>query len=462
MDVVKNSHFNTVIFYTNGTCNLKCRYCGIHKSPILKKIDDRLDASFQGDYYFNRVQQYFPRRDMLQGFETWGGEPFLRMDRLHYTLRKLLDFYPFLHSGYSSTNFSYPTWLDQFFGLMDIFGEYPDRHFTYCLQLSIDGPTEINDAGRGAGVTQACLQNYHKLIEALKKDRLPKNIDLTLSIKGTLDNDTLKLLTTKEAIIHYYKFFEEQFLTPVYEAQFTNVFIGPPVPNTAVPSPVTKQDGKMFAQIVKLCREIEQENNITPIFKYYKIITPFHDTICQNCLTYQYNHHTCGTGDINIGLLPDNMVSTCHEGFTQIVDEYTKLAANDTREESSITFDKFLNESKLSLCVTDEEYKTHFYKMQLYNQENTTARLMTSTNIILALAMAGQIDDCFLNEKNALKAAIFMQVHTAYCIKDNLNKTGSYTMPPVGMYKLLLNGAMQIIQLPEDQLKIEEGACDVC
>ena len=45
----------------------------------------------------------------------------------------------------------------------------------------------------------------------------------------------------------------------------------------------------------------------------------------------------------------------------------------------------------------------------------------------------------YITDENALKAAIFIQSHTSYCIKDNYNKTGSYTMVPVGIYKLLLN-----------------------
>lgn len=124
---------STAIFYTCGTCNLKCRYCNIHKSPILEKIDKSLEESFKGDYYFNRVREYFPRRDMLKAFETWGGEPFLKMERFHPTLRKLIDYYPYFSKGFSSTNFSYDAWCDKFFGLMDVFGEYPHRTFNYHL-----------------------------------------------------------------------------------------------------------------------------------------------------------------------------------------------------------------------------------------------------------------------------------------------------------------------------------------
>lgn len=42
MTTFTNPKFNTAIFYTCGTCNLQCRYCGIHKSPVLKDIDDKL------------------------------------------------------------------------------------------------------------------------------------------------------------------------------------------------------------------------------------------------------------------------------------------------------------------------------------------------------------------------------------------------------------------------------------
>ena len=167
-------------------------------------------------------------------------------------------------------------------------------------------------------------------------------------------------------------------------------------------------------------------------------------------MDYGYGYHNCGTGNSSIGLLPDNMVSTCHEGFTQMVEEYEKLAAADTNEHSTITFDKFRSEQAISLCCTDEEYKNHHYKMSLFNQDNATARLATNTTMIIGLALAGEIDEIYASEENALKAAIFMQGHTSYCIKDNYNKTGSYTLQPVGLYKLLLNGAMEWIQSAEE------------
>ena len=99
---------NTVVLYPTAVCNLNCRYCYIDKNKALKHIDDILDESFQGDYYFDFIKDMFPNISQLTSMETWGGEPFLRMDRIYNTLHKVIEHYPFFNSMYSSTNFSFP------------------------------------------------------------------------------------------------------------------------------------------------------------------------------------------------------------------------------------------------------------------------------------------------------------------------------------------------------------------
>lgn len=449
----KNGERNTAVFYTCGTCNLNCRYCNINKHPILSIIDKELEESFKGDYYFKRVKEYFPRKDMLTDFETWGGEPFLHMDRFYPVLKQLIEYYPYLKSGFSSTNFSYDTWIEQFFGLMDCFALYPYRNFDYHLQLSVDGPEYLNDSNRGIGTTKKCLANFNKLVELLKNNRLSDNITLNITIKGTLDNEDIKLLNDKEKIIEYYQFLEDNFIDPISKLNKNNVNIFYNVPNTAVPSPVTVEDGRIFASFVKKCKEIEKENKY---FKYYQRITPYGTGVCQNCLTYKYPYHTCGTGHTSVGFLPNDMISTCNEGFTQIVEEYQKLANERNTNNNTIVFGKYIDENKVSLCLNDDKYAEHEYKMSLYNKDGATARLATSVSLIIALALAGQVEKCFINEKNALKGAIFIQSRTSYCIKDNYNRTGSYTLPTVGIYKLLLNGAMQYLQNDDEELRIEQ------
>lgn len=452
--VLKNKERTTAILYTCGVCNLQCRYCGIDKNPVLKTIDEALEKSFEGDYYINRLKEYFGK-GQLKNIETWGGEPFLHMDRIYPLINQVIEYFPYFNSMYSSTNFSYPQWIDQVFGLFDQFGKYPHRDFHYCLQLSCDGPEYINDAGRGQGVTKRCLENFNKLVEELKNNRLPENVYLTITLKGTLDNDSIRKLCDKQKLIEYFQFYENNFIDKIRNLKNDHIFMFTDIPNTAVPSPVTVEEGKIFAELCRLCREIEQENVNLKYFKYYEIITPFTSSICQNCLTYRYNYHTCGTGNSMVGFLPDNMLSTCHEGFTEFVEEYKKLAATSSRDmTSTITFDRFLADRGIKFCVDDEGYQEHERQMGLYNPEGTTARLATITNQILILAMAGQIEECYQDQTNALKAAIFIQSHTSYCIKDNYNKTGSISNVPIGTLKLLLNGAMKYIQGDGEELRV--------
>ena len=468
---MEKTNLDTAIFYTCGVCNLQCRYCGIDKNPILKKIDDALGESFgDGEYYFEQVKKYFPNKGQFKRIETWGGEPFIAMNRIYPLLHKIINYYPYFYEMFSSTNFSYPQWSDQVLGLLNQFRQYPERDFQYTLQLSIDGPEYINDAGRGKGVTKRCLENYRLLLQRIKNGELPENVELAMTLKATLDNDSLHKLNDKQKLIEYYQFFEQEFWEPFKEIKddFPNVILILAHPNTAVPSPVTVDDGKEFAEICRKCREIEAENQFAHYFETYDTICFFDNDITQNQLTYKYSHHTCGTGTSMIGFLPNNMLSTCHEGFTHFAMEYKRQAAlSDRVHTATITFDKFLSEQSVPYCVDEQGYEQHMRKMEMYNNPGTSARLINLTAQIISLAMAGQVESCYLNQENALKAAIFLQGHTSFCIKDNYNKTGSFTLVPHGTIKLLLNGALQYIQ-HDGELTIDEGGlcneqlCSTC
>ena len=61
----------------------------------------------------------------------------------------------------------------------------------------------------------------------------------------------------KDKIIDYYKFYEDNFIKKIKRLNLPNVDIYLGIPNTAVPSPVTVEDGIIFSKLVKLCREIE-------------------------------------------------------------------------------------------------------------------------------------------------------------------------------------------------------------
>ena len=102
MSCLKCEERSIAVFFTCGTCNLKCRYCNIDKNPILAKIDEKLAESFEGDYYINALKKWFPNPGQLKKIETWGGEPFLHMERIYPLLHQIIDYYPYFYKCFNS------------------------------------------------------------------------------------------------------------------------------------------------------------------------------------------------------------------------------------------------------------------------------------------------------------------------------------------------------------------------
>ena len=73
-------------------------------------------------------------------------------------------------------------------------------------------------------------------------------------------------------------------------------------------------------------------------------------------------------------------------------------------------------------------------------------KITNVASMVLLLARNGQIDSKYCNKEEAIKGAIFVLSSTAYCVRDNLGVTGSIYMYPVGLIKILLNGAREYIE----------------
>lgn len=434
-----------LVLYTTAVCNLKCRYCYIDKNPALKKIDNILDESFKGDYYFNFAKKMFPNPLQLREVQIWGGEPFLRFDRCYYTIEKLINFYPNLRTFMASTNFTYEHWLEQFYGFLNILKKYPKRRFHFQLQLSLDGPEYVNDESRGKGVTELFSKTFDSFLKTVKEN-LPNNVEVTWFFKPTLDSGTIRLLQTKEKIIKYFQFFET-FYEKAKPYILDNFHHNLAIPNTACPSPHTKEDGLLFANYCKLTREIEKENKKNSYFKFYQTITSFEPRNKNYIGAYNAPGYICGTGRLTVGLLPNNMISTCHNGFVDLISDYKiECIKNLGTTNTSLDFTFFAQYKKPRMTLTVEDFQEYEKQIEYFYYDNTSTRLVNMASLINLLAKAGQIDEKYKDRKEALMGARFIQETTSYCIRDNINSTGSNSLIPVGLPKLLLNGAREYIE----------------
>lgn len=427
----------TAVLYSTALCNLNCTYCYINKNQGLKAIDGVLEESFADpDYYFDFIRDYFPRRGDLQALEVWGGETFLHMERVFPTLHRLIEHYPFFRRFFASTNFSYPEWTDKVFALLGQFARYAPRRFDVRLQLSLDGPEEITDRTRGGGVTKKCLANFDRLLA--RAGEIPENVSFFLAFKPTLSVDTMYRLDTKEKIMEYYRFFEG-LIEKVVELGLGNLNVNFPVPNIAVPALAGKADGQFFAGLVKNCREIEAENP----FRFYKEITPFATNVRpKDEDTYNYPCFNCGTGSKNIGFLPNRLISSCHNGFVDVLKDYEEnfLANPDSSIDAKLfqpTHNKFTH--------TEADYAAYERQIGLYNTPGSLCRMGCLAGFIRALAIAGEIEEQYATEEGAFRGAELYQSCTCNCLRDNYMVTGSTSLQPEGMIKLLLNGAVEYI-----------------
>lgn len=444
---------NTAVFYTNATCNLNCRYCSIDKNPALQTIDKILEESFkEPNYYYNQVLKFFPDLDSLTNIEFWGGEPTLHFERILPLINKIIEHYPNFYHIYHSTNMVAKDWYKKILLLINDLNNYSYRIFQYDLQLSCDGPKEINDVTRGENTTERSLTSFYKLLDYFKNNPLQDNIKLTFCLKPTLDLNTLKTLNTKEKIIEYYQFFENEWLLPVKSLDQKNIQILTPIPNIATPMPATTEDGLFFTEFIKNCKELIQENRYSSYFKYYNEIRPLCDYLYYNNEIESQNNLNsngclCGSGTNIIGFLPYNKISICHEGFTSLIDDYKEYAGKSNRiNKGTIEFDNFIQEQKNKYCLNEAQYKEYEYQIKQYYKDDSRARLTNITNSILVLAMCGQIDKKYLSQKEAINAARIIFNHTAYCLKNNYNVTGSITLVPFGEIRLLCNGALDYLR----------------
>ena len=442
----------TCILYLTATCNLKCRYCFIDKSPILKKIDEKLEQSYKTNYYKNFIDEIFDDKEALKRMEFWGGEPSYGLPRTYDTIKWVIENYPNFEEIMMSTNLTTKTVVEDLINFWKFLEQFSNRNFNFYLQLSLDGPEYLNDYNRGKNTTKLFTENFKKLIDKIQDFNKNSNVKVHAHFKPTLANDTIAMLQTKEAVIEYYKFFE-QYVDIVNEKELNNnfFFLSLTNPNVATPAPTTVQDGKNFANLCKIIFEVEQENPRKRFFKYPRQIMPFaHEFKCCPNHTLYDGCGTCGTGSSVVGLLPEGQISTCHNGFVELLTAYKEHGNNLTeKDDIAIDFNLFITNNDKNFVIFNKEKYSKFEKqVALFNREEKF-QITELASLITLYARSNQIDKKYLNSNNAIEAARFIQTHTASCMRDNLGITGTKYLFQYEYIKLFLNGAKEYIELTE-------------
>ena len=156
----------------------------------------------------------------------------------------------------------------------------------------------------------------------------------------------------------------------------------------------------------------------------------------------------CGTGIFTLGLLPEEKISLCHSGFVDLINDYKKYCLLEENKNCSIDKELFryrtVGSNGFKTICTIEEYKQQKKMLECFMDENSTYLTVQLVGEIQNLAYNNLIDKKYTDIKEALYAAKF--IHTIpYCIRDSVGVAGSIIIYPMGLLKLLLNGAMEYI-----------------
>lgn len=452
--------------FTTALCNLNCHYCYICKDVQggLHNIDKDIEEDFKNKKYITQLLEYDENiKNSLESIVLWGGEPFLKIERFLDQIEDWFTTFPKVREISTSTNFVADNEIEKIQLLLNLIDQYYHgrEKFTVDLQISIDGYTEMNDAGRGKGVTKQFLDNFNKLLNvSYNSDK----IFLTVHTKPTLAKETFHFLDSQEKIKKWFTFFNDCMWKPYLDAnqpwEFHLCLF-----NFAAPTEWTREDGQNLSNIIADIIAIQQEiisscdgwkNYVTLnpvgvrtmskladkelIFSIKDVGTEWEK--CKMC------GGGCGSFVFNLIPITNNKYSMCHRGlFDAYVDYLNNMMQKDSLNGLSQKFTQF--NTPESWVYTAEELKLRSQAMsQLYKYES----FILYTDLIIFIreyAFAGIIDSKYTEVQNITPILDYF-LGQSYCLQDAFLSNGSWVTISTNEIPLLFNGA---VELTVDEIK---------
>lgn len=438
-EFLPNQNLYSLTLYTTALCNLNCSYCYICKDNqnSLKKIDNDIKEDWENKNYLKRIQDQLSQQDRnsIQHISLWGGETLIGLPRFTPQFKEFLYYLPRFSSVDFSTNLTLTNSIKLIEDLIDeINNNYNgEKKFRLTIQISVDGPEELNDFNRGKGTTKKILENFNKLLKIKKREK----VFLEVTTKPTLSTDSFDLFQTEEDVYNYYNFFEQNF----YNAYLKNnvgidsFFLG--VPNYAEPFDYSKEDGIRFAKICELFESVSKQNSFKGFSNRSLLPYVSRYPISLNNLNREYTY-SCGGGCGKIiydcCMIPKNKFSVCHRSLFDSYVEYHNSATGDKIPENEF-YDN---------CTFD---LVQFIKLRnaintIYSSPSKMIPIDTDQMIKL-YALAGQIDKKYIYRENRIPVINFM-AQVGMCLDANMKLNGSLFTQGFWWIKLFLNGAFDI------------------
>lgn len=203
----------------------------------------------------------------LETIELWGGEPLIRLQSFLNYLPNFISTFKNLKSIKLSSNFTRFNSANLIQRLGNIIYESINKNIIIDLQISLDGPEEINDYNRGQNVTDTIIRQLNVLLENYPT-YYPQ---LKITTNSTFSYVMLHKFNEYKDIENWFSFYLNNIRTDKENIEIKFNLFKPIKDNT---NPPFEEDGIQYAKLLQWADEYktnypeESKHFIWPIYKF--------------------------------------------------------------------------------------------------------------------------------------------------------------------------------------------------
>lgn len=422
--------YNNISLYFSSDCNMQCQYCDINKhKPQMAQNNVRMREQMQsGEYANNVIARFKDFKDKINSISLWGMEPTINADLFKNVAYPLFDYFENIKDIMFSTN----SWLgyqriSMFISALDEYCKQHNRAINLDLQISLDGEQWLNDKSRKRGTTKNTLSVIKDIVVNTPHDL---SFHISMHTKPTLDCAYMKIFNENhDALIAHYKFFDnlQDEMLKLNTNEHLSLSLAQ-LPTVVNPGNHTVKDGRIFAEFIHNLRKIDCSQ-----FKHFRhplIFQPMSGLVNAMDLKNHndYSHWgCCSSGRYTANVNSDGDLFSCHSLFS-----YGYLNA----EKSVIT---------AAQTTVKDNNPARMQYIDLGWSEYPESRRFFSEITMLGLLHAGQIDECYKDER--WRKLLFFSIGGLFCQFGQMETTSSMWAFTTSWFKFMGNGALQEVMV---------------
>lgn len=430
-----DDQISVLTIYWSADCNSACDYCFIKKDkPCLVKANAEICQSLKDGSFLKKIKTNLKHiKNQIDYVDFWGAEPTLNAPYFADFTIGLLEYFPKIKEIMFSTNAKVGGKIiyDYFVNPIREYCNQHNRKLAFCIQVSMDGPTEMNDEHRYPGATDKILNTIYYLAENYPKEKQP--MFLNIFTKATVSSEYFERMLDLNYMQNYFEFLDNVYVKGEQARDGNpNIHISIGVPTFVNPGNNTVQDGKNLAIWLNNLCKVNCEN-----FKYFNTHALFMQPYfglggvlnTPNILADGRKFLTCTTGKNNVVIDCKGNYYNCHIFGSMTFLDHSKIAedfaSTITTNNSKDYISKRLSASQFHDSLVSRK---HFFDI-----------------LVHALAAKGQISDRYYKNPK-LNYLMFLFISSLWCPASCLlDYTHNYYVMPTSYIKLFGNGAVEAL-----------------